>query len=208
MNVIDLTTEAAFITGFCVLHIPFQFKQGTLMEVMEMLMESVVKKVNFSSRRDSNQGLLNPGEILLPIEPLGLWHWSTSLELRFESWLKLVLKKNIFSLQKKMMTLKCSFIHFWLVYPYRFGLIYVQNHSYPSSNDTPGPAVTKATQALLMLVESHPEGLIPMNPVRNLRVTSMDFVEMREEREQFEGTLQHYSCTHCPEFTDHVSKVI
>ena len=66
----------------------------------------------------------------------------------------------------------------------------------------PGPAATHATQELLRLVEAHPNGNIPsFNP----GVTSMEYVEMRDECQQFEPTLQHYACTHCPQLTEHVS---
>ena len=66
----------------------------------------------------------------------------------------------------------------------------------------PGPAATHATQELLRLVEAHPSGDIPsFNP----GVTSMEYVEMRDECQQFEPTLQHYACTRCPQLTEHVS---
>lgn len=71
---------------------------------------------------------------------------------------------------------------------------------------SPGPATTRVTQELLQLVEAYPTGDVPsFDPVKDLQVTSMEFVEMKEEREQFEGVLQHYFCTHCPELPDHVS---
>ncbi len=69
----------------------------------------------------------------------------------------------------------------------------------------PSPPSSKATQDLLRLVESFPSGVPPLDPVRDLRVTMMEFVQMRDERRQFESTLEHYSCTRCPEFLEHVS---
>lgn len=71
---------------------------------------------------------------------------------------------------------------------------------------SPGPATTRATQELLQLVEAYPTGDVPsFDPVKDLQVTSMEFVEMKDEREQFEDVVQHYSCTRCPELPDHVS---
>ena len=64
--------------------------------------------------------------------------------------------------------------------------------------------VAIATQTLLRLTEAFPGGVPYLDPVRDLKLSNMEFVEMREEREQFEATLQHYSCKRCPEFEKHV----
>lgn len=67
----------------------------------------------------------------------------------------------------------------------------------------PGPAAAKAAQELLRLVELHPLAPPILHPIHDLRVSSMEFVEMKEERDQFRATLEHYTCTRCPEFDEH-----
>ena len=43
---------------------------------LELLMVKKKKKKIFRSSQDSNLGPLNSGHMLLPTEPLELWHWS------------------------------------------------------------------------------------------------------------------------------------
>ena len=62
-----------------------------------------------------------------------------------------------------------------------------------------------ATQALLRLTEAFPRGVPALCPVRQLRVTDMGFVQMRDERERLESTMECYTCIRCPEFDSHVS---
>ena len=69
----------------------------------------------------------------------------------------------------------------------------------------PGQACVKTTQALLRLTEAFPSGVPALCPVRQLRVSDMEFVQMRDERESLESTMDCYTCTRCPEFQSHVS---
>ena len=69
----------------------------------------------------------------------------------------------------------------------------------------PGQACVVATQALLRLTEAFPSGVPALCPVRQLRVTDMEFVQMRDERERLESTMDCYTCVRCPEFESHVS---
>lgn len=43
-----------------------------------------------------------------------------------------------------------------------------------------------------------------MDPVRDLKITDMEFVQMKEEKEQFVAALEYHSCKRCPEFEQHV----
>ena len=56
-----------------------------------------------------------------------------------------------------------------------------------------------------MLAESYSGGgLQILDPVKDLRVMDMEFVEMRDECEQLKKMLGQFICTSCPLFTDHV----
>ena len=70
----------------------------------------------------------------------------------------------------------------------------------------PGRDTSRAVQELLLLVDAHTQGgLHILDPVRELKVTDMEYVEMRDERNQLVHLLSELSCRHCPLFEDHVS---
>lgn len=62
-----------------------------------------------------------------------------------------------------------------------------------------------ATQAVLRLTEAFPDGVPSLDPVKQLHITDMEFVQMRDEREKLESTMNSYTCTRCPDFEAHVS---
>ena len=64
-----------------------------------------------------------------------------------------------------------------------------------------------ATQALLRLTEAFPNGVPWLNAVKHLRITDMEFVQMRDETEKLESTMDFYTCKRCPEFEAHVSTI-
>ena len=72
-------------------------------------------------------------------------------------------------------------------------------------NDAPGPAIANCVHALLKMIDSGPSRLSLLDPVNDLRINNMEFVELKEEMNKLEGTMQHYNCTHCPHFSEHVS---
>ena len=74
-------------------------------------------------------------------------------------------------------------------------------------NDAPGPAIANCTHALLKMVDSGPSRLSFLDPVNDLRISNLEFVEMKQELDKLEGTMQHYGCTICPQFTEHVSMI-
>ena len=63
----------------------------------------------------------------------------------------------------------------------------------------------KARQELSQLVADNPQGLPSLDPMRDLKLNDMQYVEMREEKEQFESTMPLYRCINCPDFEQHVS---
>ena len=63
-----------------------------------------------------------------------------------------------------------------------------------------------ATQALLRLTEAFPDGVPALCPVRHLRITDLEFVQTRDERESLEATMDCYNCSRCPQFREHVSR--
>ena len=72
-------------------------------------------------------------------------------------------------------------------------------------DSSPGQVCVMATQALLRLTEAFPQGVAALSPVKHLRITDMEFVEMRDEREKLESMMDFYTCKRCPEFEAHVS---
>ena len=43
-----------------------------------------------------------------------------------------------------------------------------------------------------------------LDPVQDLKVTSMEYVQMSEHNFQIESTLESYNCVGCPQFLKHV----
>lgn len=65
-----------------------------------------------------------------------------------------------------------------------------------------------AAQALLRLTEAFPDGIPSLDPVKHLHITDMEFVQMRDEREKLESTMNSYTCTRCLDFEAHVSSLV
>lgn len=76
---------------------------------------------------------------------------------------------------------------------------------YTCSNDPPWPVTTNAVQGLLRIVEAFPSGVPTLDPVADFKLTNMEFVERKMEKQQFEQTMVHYTCIRCPQFKEHVS---
>ena len=76
---------------------------------------------------------------------------------------------------------------------------------YTDRDSPPGQVCVMATQTLLRLTEAFPTGIAPLEPVKHLRITDMEFVQTRDEREKLESTMDYFSCKRCPQFEEHVS---
>lgn len=53
------------------------------------------------------------------------------------------------------------------------------------------------------MVEVYPN-LKFLDIVQDLRVTSMEYIQMNEAKVQLESTLEGYNCLHCSRFHEHV----
>ncbi|XP_064407997.1 superkiller complex protein 2 isoform X2 [Latimeria chalumnae] len=67
-------------------------------------------------------------------------------------------------------------------------------------SDPPGPSVTTASQELLRLAESHPNGVESLDPVNDLQLKDLDAVEACVRLKQLQETLRTFSCVHSPKF--------
>ncbi|MGH0179196.1 UNVERIFIED_CONTAM: hypothetical protein FKN15_001176 [Acipenser sinensis] len=67
--------------------------------------------------------------------------------------------------------------------------------------DPPGQAVTKATQELLRLAESNPDGITALDPVNDLQLKDLDVVEGSMRVRHLQDTLLTFTCAHSPKFT-------
>ena len=62
-------------------------------------------------------------------------------------------------------------------------------------------------QGLLRLIEGYPN-IRFLDTIRDLKLTSMEYVEMAEDACQIESTLDGFSCIGCPHFLEHVRMYI
>ncbi|XP_078603715.1 superkiller complex protein 2-like [Branchiostoma floridae x Branchiostoma japonicum] len=74
-------------------------------------------------------------------------------------------------------------------------------------NDPPGQSVTVATQELLRLTETHPGGLTPLDPVKDLGVRDVDSVELLRRKQFLLESLEKFSCLHCTKFREHFEEL-
>ncbi|XP_078687037.1 superkiller complex protein 2-like [Branchiostoma floridae x Branchiostoma belcheri] len=74
-------------------------------------------------------------------------------------------------------------------------------------NDPPGQSVTVATQELLRLTETHPGGLTPLDPVKDLGVRDVDSVEQLRRKQFLLESLEKFSCIHCTKFREHFAEL-
>ena len=63
-----------------------------------------------------------------------------------------------------------------------------------------------AGQELLRLVESDPNGLPCLDPVKDFNLKNLDFVENVQKISRLEGSINNRQCLDCPQFLQHVSK--
>ena len=73
---------------------------------------------------------------------------------------------------------------------------------YPHSS-----AAVKVRQDLLRLVEDNPQGITCLDPMKDLKVNTMEYMELKDEKYRLEKTMCYYDCVRCPDFDDHVSKM-
>ncbi|XP_041069020.1 helicase SKI2W isoform X2 [Carcharodon carcharias] len=68
-------------------------------------------------------------------------------------------------------------------------------------NDPPGPSVTTATQELLRLAESHPDGIAGLDPINDLQLKDLDLVDSYTRARRLEDSLSKFTCVYSPKFS-------
>ena len=71
-------------------------------------------------------------------------------------------------------------------------------------NDPPGQSASMATQDLLRLVEANPNGLPVLDPVRDLHVQDIDYVESHRRLKFLRDSFAKYRCIHDSNFKENV----
>lgn len=71
-------------------------------------------------------------------------------------------------------------------------------------SSAPAADTTKAVELLRKYSEGYPEGLELLDPVKDLKIKELNFVEMMEEKRTVEGTMSYFTCLSCPNFEEHV----
>ncbi|KAK2149228.1 hypothetical protein NP493_3034g00010 [Ridgeia piscesae] len=70
-------------------------------------------------------------------------------------------------------------------------------------DDPPGQSASVATQELVRLIESHPDGLPELDPMRDLHIQDMDLVEQFQRINFLRSSLlSAYKCVHDPNFIE------
>ncbi|KAK2180911.1 hypothetical protein NP493_420g03012 [Ridgeia piscesae] len=75
-------------------------------------------------------------------------------------------------------------------------------------DDPPGQTASVATQELVRLIESHPDGLPELDPMRDLHIQDMDLVEQFQRINFLRSSLlSAYKCVHDPNFIENFAEV-
>ena len=74
-------------------------------------------------------------------------------------------------------------------------------------NDPPGQSVQLAVQELLRLVESNPDGLLPVDPVSDLRLQDLDLVQDVRRFQYLAAQLPNFRCVHDPVFEENFRRL-
>jgi len=74
-----------------------------------------------------------------------------------------------------------------------------------SSNDPPCRSAVLAQQELLRLVESNPDGLETMDPIKDFNIRDIDTVDLISRKSYLDDVIDKYVCTGCPKLQEHVS---
>ncbi|XP_006813031.1 superkiller complex protein 2-like, partial [Saccoglossus kowalevskii] len=67
----------------------------------------------------------------------------------------------------------------------------------------PGPSCSSATQELLRLIESNPDGMEAMDPVTDFQIRDIDIVEQFYQKKMMENSISKYKCLNCSQFEQH-----
>lgn len=73
--------------------------------------------------------------------------------------------------------------------------------------DPPGQSVSVATQELLRLSESNPDGLTKLNIIKECNIRDIDLMEQHRSLQFMETAIAQFNCVNCPHFLEHFYQV-
>lgn len=71
-------------------------------------------------------------------------------------------------------------------------------------NDPPSQSTIMAGQDLLNLAQEFQTSIPLINPVKDLNLNNIDFIENLKRLEKLESNMLTYSCLECTSFSEHV----
>lgn len=74
-----------------------------------------------------------------------------------------------------------------------------------SREDPPSQSVSVATQELLRLSESNPDGIPKLNIIKDFNIRDIDLMEQHRSLQFMETEIARFNCVNCPHFLEHVS---
>ena len=78
-------------------------------------------------------------------------------------------------------------------------------HIFPRRENPPSESTILASQELFRLLESSPDGVSCLDPIRDFNMKNIDIVENINRINKLEVSINSYKCVDCPQFTQHVS---
>lgn len=77
-------------------------------------------------------------------------------------------------------------------------------HYYQFRGDHPSVCCVEAVQELSRLTEKFQSGSYFMDPIKNLKIKDLKYIEMIDKKRWLESVLETYECIRCPHFEEHV----
>eukprot|EP00112_Aurelia_sp_Birch-Aquarium-sp1_P007962 Seg187.3 transcript_id=Seg187.3/GoldUCD/mRNA.D3Y31 product="Helicase SKI2W" protein_id=Seg187.3/GoldUCD/D3Y31 len=74
-------------------------------------------------------------------------------------------------------------------------------------DDPPSQTTVTAGQELLRLVETNPDGLTYLDPIKDFNMKHLEVVEKIKRVNQLESSINSYKCIECPQFEKHFTQV-
>lgn len=73
--------------------------------------------------------------------------------------------------------------------------------------DPPSQSVSVATQELLRLSESNPDGIPKLNIIKDFNIRDIDLMEQHRSLQFMETEIARFNCVNCPHFLEHFAQV-
>jgi len=71
----------------------------------------------------------------------------------------------------------------------------------------PSESTILAAQELFRLLESNPDGVSCLDPIRDFNMKNIDVVENMSRLSKLEASINSYKCVDCPQFTQHFAQI-